>query len=168
MKRYLASILLILLVLTSVLPTFAASDSSSERPMMIFTNLTNEDHPVGEARPYGMVSYGGAQDGKVQADIQPVTGTGNDSERAVCIREPKKTTYWFLNHFLAYAGMNKLNHNGQYVFSMKIKSPDANFIVANLGSDAKECILYTAVYDDNDNLIAAEDEVVSFAGWCDC
>jgi len=28
MKRYLASILLILLVLTSVLPTYAASDSS--------------------------------------------------------------------------------------------------------------------------------------------
>ncbi len=127
MKRYLASLLLILLVLTSVLPTYAVSDSSAdERPMMIFTNLTYEDQPIGESKPYGMVSYGGAQDGKVQADIQAVTGTGNDSERAVCIREPKKTTYWFLDHFLAYAGMNKINHNGEYVISMKLKSPDAN------------------------------------------
>ena len=127
MKRYIASLLLILLVFTSVLPTFAASDTSSDnKPMMIFTNLTYEDQPLGESSPYGMVSYGGSQDGKVQADIQPVTGTGNDSKQAVCLREPKKTTYWFLYHFLAYAGINKINNNGQYVFSMKIKSPDAN------------------------------------------
>ncbi len=128
MKRYLAGILFCLLLLQTVLPIFASDKiaETAEKPMMIYTSLSCEEQPLGEDRPYGFVSYGLSQEGKVVADIQAVTGSGNDSQRAIRIREGSKSTYWFLYHALAYAGINKINENGQYVFSMKIKSPDAN------------------------------------------
>lgn len=40
---------------------------------------------------------------------------------------------------------------------------DASFNVVNFGSDATECILYTAVYDDDDNLISVSGEFVPMA-----
>ena len=49
---------------------------------------------------------------------------------------------------------------GKVSFAENSDGWDANFNVINFASEARECILYTAVYDDNDNLVSASGEVV--------
>ena len=127
MKKHLSGLLIFLMLLQNVIPGMAAQSSHSDKPVLIYTSLTNEEQATDGTLPYGFVWSGNEnQNGRVVAGIEEVTGSGNSSKQCVRIRESSVSTNGFLYHALAYAGINKINNNGKYVVSFKISTADTN------------------------------------------
>jgi len=124
MKRYITSLLFVLLMLQTALPSFANNTKANEKPMLVYTALNYEEQSVGDI-PNGFTWYGLDSEADITG-VSEVSGIGNSSKRCMRIQEGVQRDTGSFFHGLSYAGINKINNHGQYVISLKVMTEDTD------------------------------------------